>query len=230
MSLYNMINGFNPSCILFMPMLGRKQDEYPRFRDCFLSDDKERIIIYTRVGGGNRNEGYGEEELYKDPLFVRTYDSEYDSTYGYYEFNVPEKWKSDFDKIVNGKFQEVSDGYVDLVKSFYPKLTNSGMFDKIFRGQWKDNNDICYQVDCNNYNHTYTLEYQHMQFLDMQDIDLLKSFLSGTDYFITPGTQELYLFKSYDETFQRVDIGNYIIKTKSNNVFVVDKDTFNNMR
>ena len=39
-----MINGFNPSCILFMPMLGRKQEEYPRFRDCFLSDDKEHII------------------------------------------------------------------------------------------------------------------------------------------------------------------------------------------
>lgn len=60
MSLYNMIHGYNISCIVFMPMLGRKQEEYPRFRDCFLSDDKEHIIIYTRVGGGNRGCGYGE--------------------------------------------------------------------------------------------------------------------------------------------------------------------------
>lgn len=35
MSLYNMINGFNPACFLIMPMLGRKQEEWPRFRDCF---------------------------------------------------------------------------------------------------------------------------------------------------------------------------------------------------
>ena len=63
MSLYNMVYGFNPACLLFMPMLGRKQDEYPRFRDCFLSEDKKHIDIYTRVGGGNRGCGYGEEEL-----------------------------------------------------------------------------------------------------------------------------------------------------------------------
>ena len=133
MSLYSMINGFNPSCILFMPMLGRKQEEYPRFRDCFLSDDKEHIIIYTRVGGGNRNQGYGEEELYKDPNFVKTYDDEYDSTYGYYEFNVPEKWKADFNKIIDGQPDKVSDDYVSLLKEFYPKLTESGYIDKLFR-------------------------------------------------------------------------------------------------
>ena len=33
MSLYNMINGFNPACLLIMPMLGRKQEEWPSF-DC----------------------------------------------------------------------------------------------------------------------------------------------------------------------------------------------------
>ena len=60
MSLYNLVNGYNPACICLMPMLGRKQDEYPRFRDCFLSDDEEHLVIYTRVGGANRNNGYGE--------------------------------------------------------------------------------------------------------------------------------------------------------------------------
>lgn len=79
-----MIHGFNPSCIFFMPMLGRKQDEWPRFRDCFLSNDGKRIVIYTRVGGNNRNSGYGEEDLYDDPNFITTYDDDHDSTYGYY--------------------------------------------------------------------------------------------------------------------------------------------------
>ena len=130
-----MINGFNPACIFFMPMLGRKQDEYPRFRDCFLSDDDKHIIIYTRVGGGNRNCGFGEEELYKDPNFVRTYDNDFDSTYGYYEFSVPEKWKPDFDLIISGKFSEVSDEYVSYLREFFPLLNEKGLIDKLFRGR-----------------------------------------------------------------------------------------------
>ena len=72
MSLYNMMMGFNPACIMILPMLGRKSNEYPRFRDCFITDDEQRILIYTRVGGNNRNQGYGEEKLYEDPNFVRT--------------------------------------------------------------------------------------------------------------------------------------------------------------
>ena len=79
MSLYNMINGFSPACLLVMPMLGRKQEEYPRFRDCFV--EGENIAIYTRVGGNNRGCGFGEEELYKDPNFINTYDDDFDNTY-----------------------------------------------------------------------------------------------------------------------------------------------------
>lgn len=133
MSLYNMLMGFNPACVAIMPMLGRKQNEYPRFRDCYVTDEGN-IAIYTRVGGGNRDCGYGEEELYKDENFITTYDDEYDSTYGTYEFRVPEKWKADFDKIINGKFSEVSKEYIDYVKTFYPKLTEEGVIDKIFGG------------------------------------------------------------------------------------------------
>ena len=137
MSLYNMINGFNPACIFIMPMLGRKQDEYPRFRDCFVTKENN-IAIYTRVGGDNRNCGYGEDELYEDENFLTTYDDEYDSTYGTYEFKVPDRWKEDFDRIINGKMTEVSKGYVDYLKAFYPKLSDQGLFDAVFGG----NSDI----------------------------------------------------------------------------------------
>lgn len=130
MSLYNMLVGYSPACIIFLPMLGRKADEYPRFRNCFLSDDNEKIEIYTRVGGGNRGCGYGEEELYKDPNFVTTYDDEFDSTYATYVFNVPEKWKTDFKRITNDKWDEVSDEYVAEVKKFYPSLAEK--IDEVF--------------------------------------------------------------------------------------------------
>lgn len=131
MSLYNMMMGFNPACVAIMPMLGRKQEEWPRFRDCFITDEKN-IAIYTRVGGGNRNCGYGEEELYKDENFLTTYDDEYDNTYATYEFKVPEKWKADFDAILAGESSKVSREYIDHVKSFYPKLAENGFIDKMF--------------------------------------------------------------------------------------------------
>lgn len=132
MSMYNMMNGFSPACIVLLPMLGRKQDEWPRFRDCFLSDDKKRIVVYTRVGGLNRGCGYGEEELYAEPNFVATYDDGFDTTYGYYEFTPPERWADDFERIVNGPIRGASDEYVQYVKEFYPKLAKQGIIDTIF--------------------------------------------------------------------------------------------------
>lgn len=138
MSLYNMIMGFNPACVFLLPMLGRKQNEYPRFRDCFLSDDGNHIEIYTRVGGNNRGCNYGEEELYKDPNFVETYDDDYDSTYGYYVFNPPERWKNDFEKIKSQDFENVSDDYIQHVKEFFPKLSENGTIDKLFHRNQED--------------------------------------------------------------------------------------------
>lgn len=130
MSLYNMINGFSRACVFIMPMLGRTQYEYPRFRDCFVEDGK--IAIFTRVGGNNRGQGFGEEELYKDPNFVTTYDDSFDSTYGTYLFDVPEEWKADFDKIISGKLNETSEKYQKYIREFYPKLDDIGFFDNAF--------------------------------------------------------------------------------------------------
>lgn len=131
MSMYNMMNGFNPACVFIMPMLGRKQAEWPRFRDCWVTEENN-IAIYTRVGGDNRNQGYGEEQLYEDPNFLKTYDDEYDNTYATYEFKVPEKWKADFDLILEGKVTEISEEYKTYLKEFFSKLTEDGFFDQLF--------------------------------------------------------------------------------------------------
>jgi hypothetical protein len=129
--MYNMMNGFNPACVFIMPMLGRKQAEWPRFRDCWVTEENN-IAIYTRVGGGNRNQGYGEEQLYEDPNFITTYDDEDDNTYATYEFKVPEKWKADFDLILEGKVTEISEEYKTYLKEFFPKLTEDGFFNQLF--------------------------------------------------------------------------------------------------
>ena len=135
---YNMINGYNPACVLVMPMLGRKQEDYPRFRDCFVTEDKN-IAIFTRAGGNNRDCGLGEEELYKDPNYIRTYDDDFDNTYATYEFRVPEKWKKDFDLIIAGNLNEVSDEYVAYLREFFPLLNEKGIIDKIFREKEETN-------------------------------------------------------------------------------------------
>lgn len=108
--MYNMISGYNRACVYFMPMLGILRTEYPRFRDCYLSDDK--IVIFTRTGGGNRDD-YEEQNntLAAHPNYIRDYDADFDSTYANFEFSVPDKWRDDYDKIVAGKFTQVSNEY-----------------------------------------------------------------------------------------------------------------------
>ena len=131
-----MIKGYNPACVFFLPMLGRKIEEYPRFRDCFLTKDNN-IVVYTRVGGGNRNCGFGEEKLYGDENFVKTYDDKLDDTYATYEFKVPDKWKEDFEKIVSGRAAEVSEEYISEVKKMYLMLSQRGVIDKLFGKGWQ---------------------------------------------------------------------------------------------
>lgn len=132
MSLYNMLNGVNPATFVILPMLGEKHpDQYPRFRDCFI--DGEEIHIYTRVGGGNRNCGFGEEELQAHPNYLRDEDDDFDSTYATYIFSVPEQWKSDFDKIVAGKLLEISQEYKDRLYKVFPKLTEK--FNETFKSE-----------------------------------------------------------------------------------------------
>lgn len=135
MSLYNMINGMTPAVFFILPMLGKHPDEYPRFRDCFLHDEehpeyKNHIHVYTRVGGGNRDCGFGEEKLYEDPNYVTTFDDSFDSTFATYIFKVPEKWKADFDLITTGKLKEISEEYKTELYRIYPKLKEK--FDEIF--------------------------------------------------------------------------------------------------
>lgn len=133
MSLYNMINGVNPATFFVLPMLGEKHpDAYPRFRDCFVEerDGKKVISLYTRVGGGNRGCGYGEEELYKHPNFITTTDDDFDNTYASYLFSVPEEFSADFDLIMAGKLSEISEKYKARLYSVFPKLREK--FDEIF--------------------------------------------------------------------------------------------------
>ena len=121
--LYNMMHGYNPACLFFAPMLTEENPEqyFPRFRDCYIGDNEDTIVIFTRVGGGNRGY-YDEEKLYEMPEFIRTWDDDFDSTYGYYEFLVPDEWKADFEHIKAGEFDQISDAYIERIQKCFPKI------------------------------------------------------------------------------------------------------------
>ncbi len=128
MSLYNLINGVKPACFFLLPMLGKHPDEYPRFRDCFIGDDERpehanKIIVYTRTGGGNRDAYQAENDALRAmPGFVTDYDDSFDCTFACWVFDVPDKWKGDFDAIMSGDLAQVSDAYLAEMKRVYPKL------------------------------------------------------------------------------------------------------------
>ena len=119
MGLYNVLFGVNPAAPLLLGCLGMKAADVPRFRDCYIQD--ERIVIYTRTGGGNRNyyeslercrDNYPEYftsedapsgpwncDLRKHPNYTHDNDDDFDSTYAYFYFSFPSDYKDDLEAI-----------------------------------------------------------------------------------------------------------------------------------
>jgi len=131
--LYNALFGWNPACVMLAPMLTDEnpQQFFPRFRDCYLSEDEDHIEIYTRVGGGNRDDYADEiEELRSMPTYVSDEDDDFDFTYATFMFGVPEEWRADFEHVRAGEYDKLSDAYVERMQKCYPKLDIRQMLSK----------------------------------------------------------------------------------------------------
>jgi hypothetical protein len=136
MSLYNMMNGVTAATFFILPMLGKHPDEYPRFRDCFTADQEhpeyqDHIMVYTRVGGGNREDYIDEiEALQNLPGYIADFDDSFDCTFATFVFQVPEEIKEDYAKITSGKLVEISGSYKKRLYDVFPKLKEK--FDELF--------------------------------------------------------------------------------------------------
>lgn len=115
MSLYNMLFGVNQLAPFLLATLNLNDSKVPRFRDCYLRDDK--IVIYTRTGGGNRDfydseescrsnypeyfdgedapSGPWNDDLRAHPNYVFDEDDDYDRTYAYFYFSYPDDYAAD---------------------------------------------------------------------------------------------------------------------------------------
>jgi hypothetical protein len=135
MSFYNMMNGVNPATFFVLPVLGKHPEEFPRFRDCFILEPEKgryQIEVLTRTGGGNRDD-YQEEhkKLVALPTYVSNTDDEFDSTYAFWVFDIPEEWKEDISAVLSDDdILSVSKAYQQLLRGIYPKLSEK--FDHIF--------------------------------------------------------------------------------------------------
>lgn len=88
-----------------------------RFRDISLNETGEKIILYTRNGGGNRP--YYQwvfDLLRKHPQYESDYDDDYDSTYAYIRFSVPAEYSEFCKMIASGEKPEtIGNKFVDLI-------------------------------------------------------------------------------------------------------------------
>lgn len=106
------------------------------------TEEENMLCLTTGFDAGGTNWWNGQQTLkgyylYCTPVLEKENalsDGTAYKTYGTYEFKVPEKWKADFDKIIDGDMRAVSDEYVEMLEAFYPKLADEGLFRKLFRG------------------------------------------------------------------------------------------------
>lgn len=87
MTMYNMLFGKNPDTKTILSALSLTELDVERFRDCWIVGEK--IVIFTRTGGGNR-EDYPNTALVNHPLYLYDEDDDFDQTYAYYYFAIPE--------------------------------------------------------------------------------------------------------------------------------------------
>lgn len=150
MSLYNMLFGRNPASRLLLAMLNLTEGDVGRFRDCYLArgtrseredagEDEEklkalakkdlRIVVYTRNGGGNRDDYEAvTEALQALPTYETDYDDDFDCTYASYEFTVPEAFKATAEELASlGAESDVS-----------PMEKFKSLIDNLQKGDTKD--------------------------------------------------------------------------------------------
>lgn len=123
--LYNMLFGYNLFAGFLLTVLELDYDKVPRFRDCFLNKAGTEIIVFTRVGGGNRADyEEGITMMRQVPGYLRDEDDHYDNTYAAFFYGVPEDYKEHCLAIVEmgggvdmkARWQEA----MDIIKNMKP--------------------------------------------------------------------------------------------------------------
>lgn len=112
-----------------LSFLGLTPNDVGRYRDCYLSKDGKTIIVYTRNGGGNRD-NYQDvfNQLSSHPNYITDYDDEYDETFASIEFSVPSEYTEQVSLML--KDADTLTGAEKFAEAMHDLETNS---DKYFK-------------------------------------------------------------------------------------------------
>ena len=128
-TMYSITNGTSLFTFTIAPILfGHPQKNIGRYRDCFLRVEERpqytnHIFIYTRLGGGNR-EDYQQEiaKLTSHTHYVEDYDDSFDETYATFVFKYPKEFKEDIDLVMKEELNKTSEKYKKLILDTFPEI------------------------------------------------------------------------------------------------------------
>lgn len=122
-SLYGMLHGEDPLADKLLSILSLSRDDFGRFRDVHLNEDGSQIIARTRTGGGNRDAYESSNDaLACHPLYLGDEDDDFDSTYAYFHFRMPEELRDWARSVATGKPVE---GMWELTQKAIAAMTGS---------------------------------------------------------------------------------------------------------
>lgn len=103
-NMYNQMHGENKDAVALLGMIGCTREMFCRYRDTYICDNGNNIIVYTRLGGSNRPD-YKEtiEIIRTNPNYLEDYDDDFDETYAYFKFKVPENYLDTTKKMYKGE-------------------------------------------------------------------------------------------------------------------------------
>lgn len=94
MSLYNKLFGENENTMALLGMIELTRNDFQRYRDVYLNKSATIITVLARIGGDNRkNFKQVFINIRKNKWYIRDFDDNFDNTYTYIQFKIPEKYQ-----------------------------------------------------------------------------------------------------------------------------------------
>lgn len=120
MSLYNMVHWKSPIWFVILSMIWLNENNIWRYRDVFIDLEKNEILVLTRMWWWNRTYFEKEiKELQSNEFYISDDDADFDSTYAWFNFKIPEEFKVDLSLIWDKNLFWISKKLLDKILYCY---------------------------------------------------------------------------------------------------------------